>query len=281
MKTSFLTLSMLCVGLFVNAQTPTADQVIDKYLTAIGGKEAIAKIQDITIASGAETQRGTMETETKIKMPNKFTTATYMMGNEVSRVVCDGTKASMQSGFMGNQQTRVFEGNDAIGQIISGNPFPELLYDQYKIQKTVVGQDTVAGKLAWKVEFAIPEGRKWTESFDVESGLKVKRAMVMDPNRAGGRGGMGGQGGQRDGAQGPPQGQGGGQGGQGGGRGGMGMGGGMGNAIFSDYKEIKDGNGVKIPFTRQQGFGQMNMTITVSSVKVNKGVKDSAFEIKQ
>ena len=56
---------------------------------------------------------------------------------------------------------------------------------------------------------------------------------------------------------------------------------GMGNAIFSDYKEIKDGNGVKIPFTRQQGFGQMNMTITVSSVKVNKGVKDSAFEIKE
>ena len=276
MKTYFLSITLVCIGLFAKAQTPTADQIIDKYLAAVGGKEAIAKIQDLVISSGSETQRGTMETETKIKMPSKFTSATYMMGNEVRKIVCDGSKASEQSGFMGNAQSRVLEGNEVVGQIMGSVPFPEMLYEQYKIQKSVVGQDTVDGKMAWKVELAIPEGRKWTESFDKETGLKLKRAMIMDPNRAGGRGGMGGQGMPQ--GQGQPSG-GGGQQGQGG-QGRMGMGGGGGNTIFSDYKEIKDGNGVKMPFVRQQGFGQMNMTITISSIKVNKGLKDSAFEVK-
>jgi len=59
-----------------------------------------------------------------------------------------------------------------------------------------------------------------------------------------------------------------------------GMGGGMMNVVFGDYKEIKDGNGVKIPYTREQAMGQFTSKAEVSSVKINKGVKEKDFVIK-
>lgn len=276
MKKIFLSLFFAGAINAVSAQdTPSADAIIDKYLAAVGGKEAIAKIEDLTISTIAETQRGSMESEVKVKKPNKFASVMYMMGNEVMRATCDGTKVATVSGFGGNTNNRTAEGNDAIAQILQNVPFPEMLYADYKIQKTVVGKEAVNGKDAWKVELAIPEGRKWNDYFDVESGLKVKRTAE------GGMRGGGGQGGQRPEGQAGAPGQGGGGQGGGGQRGGMGgMGGGMMNVVFGDYKEIKDSNGVKIPYTREQGMGQFTSKAEVSSVKINKGIKESNFVIK-
>ena len=276
MKKIFLSLFFVGAINAVSAQdTPSADAIIEKYLAAIGGKEAIAKIEDLTISTIAETQRGSMESEVKVKSPNKFSSVMYMMGNEVRRSTCDGTKVATVSGFGGNNNNSTAEGNDAIAQILQNIPFPEMLYADYKIQKTVVGKEAVNGKDAWKVELAIPEGRKWNDYFDVESGLKVKRTAE------GGMRGGGGQGGQRPDGQGGAPGQGGGGQGGGGQRGGFGgMGGGMMNVVFGDYKEIKDSNGVKIPYTREQGMGQFTSKAEVSSVKINKGIKESNFVIK-
>lgn len=267
------------VGAASAQETPSADAILDKYLAAIGGKEALSKIEDIAISTVAETQRGSMESEVKFKKGNKFSSVVYMMGNEVMRQTCDGTKVAFTSGFGGNTNSSTLEGKDAAGAILQAAPFPELLYAEFNVQKTVVGKEAVNGKDAWKVEFAIPEGRKWNDFFDVETGLKVKRAGSGEGQRGPRPDGQGG--GQRPGGQRPEGG--GGQGGQGGGRGGMGggmMGGGMMNAALSDYKEIKDGNGVKIPYIREQGNGQFSSKAEVTSVKVNKGIKDNNFVIK-
>ncbi|MCA0230113.1 MAG: hypothetical protein LCH91_06580 [Bacteroidetes bacterium] len=281
MKKIILSLMMFgVVGTASAQETPSADAILDKYLAAIGGKEALSKIEDISISTVAETQRGSMESEVKFKKGNKFSSVMYMMGNEVMRQTCDGTKVAITSGFGGNTNSRTLEGKDAAGAILQAAPFPELLYAEFNVQKTVVGKEAVNGKDAWKVEFAIPEGRKWNDFFDVETGLKVKRAGSGEGQRGPRPDGQGG--GQRPEGQ-RPEGGGGGQGGQGGGRGGMGggmMGGGMMNAALSDYKEIKDGNGVKIPYIREQGNGQFSSKAEVTSVKVNKGIKDNNFVIK-
>ncbi|WP_051398185.1 hypothetical protein [Runella limosa] len=276
MKKIILSLMMFgVVGAASAQETPSADAILDKYLAAIGGKEALSKIEDIAISTVAETQRGSMESEVKFKKGNKFSSVMYMMGNEVMRQTCDGTKVAITSGFGGNTNSRTLEGKDAAGAILQAAPFPELLYAEFNVQKTVVGKEAVNGKDAWKVEFAIPEGRKWNDFFDVETGLKVKRAGSGEGQRGPRPDGQGG--GQRPEGQRPEGG--GGQGGQGGGRGGM-MGGGMMNAALSDYKEIKDANGVKIPYIREQGNGQFSSKAEVTSVKVNKGIKDNNFVIK-
>jgi hypothetical protein len=276
MKNKILIAALFALSVNANAQDPTADQVIDKYLTAIGGKEAILKIQDLTISASAETQRGAMENEVKVKMPNKFTTVTYMMGNEVNRQICDGNKVSMLSGWGGNQQTNVMEGADATMLMLASNPFPEVLYDQLKITKNVVGKDTVNGKMAWKVEFATADGKKWTESFDTTTGLKLRKTSNMSSmRRMGGGNGQGGNPPTQQGTTATPNGS-----GQGRADGGSGMRGGSVNVVYDNYKEIKDGGGVKIPFSRSQKMGPMDMKFEVQTIKVNKGLKDGAFEVK-
>jgi len=260
MKSCFFSVFFMLVArqAAVAQDIPTADQLIDKYLAAIGGKEAVAKIEDLTLSMTGESQRNgqafTLEMEAKQKKPNKFMSVAYAFGQEVNRTTSNGLKVASMRNMMGNQQSNVAEGTEATAQILQGALFPELLYEQYKIQKNVVGKDTAAGKEAWKVEFVTLEGKKWTEFFDVTSGLKIRRMGSMEGRPNGDRQPGTGDPGQR--------------------------GGGMMNVTFLDYKEAKDSGGVKIPFTRQQGVGGFSMKITVSSAKANKGFKDGAFEIK-
>ena len=46
--------------------------------------------------------------------------------------------------------------------------------------------------------------------------------------------------------------------------------------FYSDYKEV---DGLKFPFKIIQSFGMQTIEMNVSSVKLNKGLKDSVFEI--
>ncbi|RKY90189.1 MAG: hypothetical protein DRQ13_12935, partial [Ignavibacteriae bacterium] len=46
--------------------------------------------------------------------------------------------------------------------------------------------------------------------------------------------------------------------------------------FYSDYKEV---DGLKFPFKIKQSFGMQTIEMNVSSVKLNKGLNDSVFEI--
>lgn len=230
------TFALVLIATCLQAQDPTATQIIDKYLTAIGGKEVIAKVEDIVISSSAEMsfngQSMTTDTETKIK-GKKFTTVSYSMGNESNRSTCNGVKV-VSTGRMGD---RTVEGADAVLPILQAVICPELLYEEYKITTTVQGKEAINGKDAWKIECATADGKKWTTFYDVESGLKVKTSVTTESPR-----------------------------------GTMTM-----NTGLTNYKEV---GGIKIPHTRVRNFGRGEMKDEVGSVKINKGVKDSVFEIK-
>jgi hypothetical protein len=235
-------LVILCVTMLMSiasyAQDPTADQIIDKYIATIGGKEVIAKIEDAVMNSSFEMNRGgqamTIETETRVK-GKKFASISYAMGNESNRMVCDGNKVFM-SGRMGGGD-RTLEGKDAIQAILQGVLFPELYYAEYNLTKVLAGKEAINGKDAWKIEVAIPEGKKWTTYYDVASGLKVRTTIINESPRG-------------------TQTQ---------------------NVSYDNYKEV---NGVKFPFLKVRNFGQFEMKDEVATIKINKGVKDNAFEIK-
>ncbi len=156
----------------------TADAVIDKYLTAVGGQEKLRSMQDMTITATTDIQGRTMETETKLKMPNKFKQTSYVMGNEAGGTTYDGTTLSRSM----RGQTTTKQGQEAFQEFILNHPFPELYYDSLKVEKKLVGTEKVDGKDAYDVEFT-GNANTWHDYFDKESGLKVKRTATTESPR--------------------------------------------------------------------------------------------------
>lgn len=218
--------------------TPSADSIIEKYLTAIGGKDAIAKIQDMTINSTSETERGTSETEMKFKFPDRYSMSIFMNGNEVMGAIYDGNKLK-NGGFRGGNRPPL-EGKEAQMSAMRSNPFSELLYDKMGITRTVVGTEKVADKDAYKLELSTPDGKKWNDYYDVASGLKVKTYSMSETPR-----------GKFEN-----------------------------NVSYLNYKKFKNVE-VMLPSQTKRSGGQMGEVVSeVQSVKVNKGLKDSDFVIK-
>ena len=177
-------ITILTLGaMLANAQEPTtADQVIDRYLAAVGGKDAIAKVQDMSIEMSAETERGTMLNEFKMKAPNKFVSVMFAMGSEVRRVTGNGEKVSTTQGFGGNNQTQVSEGAKAQAELMQNHPFPELFYESLGVQKALLGKEPINGADAHKIELTLGD-RKWTEYFDAATGLKLRRFASVETPR--------------------------------------------------------------------------------------------------
>lgn len=156
----------------------TADAVIDKYLTAVGGKDKISAIQDMTISATTDIQGRTMETETKLKMPNKFKQTSYMMGNEAGGTIYDGAKLSRSM----RGQTTTKEGKEAYQEFMQNVPFPELFYDSLGVEKKLAGTEKVDGKDVYDLELTA-NGNTWHDFFDKDSGLKVRRTATMESPR--------------------------------------------------------------------------------------------------
>ena len=173
----------LVLGLVVSLNSfaqdlTTADAVIDKYLAAVGGKDKIRAIQDMTVSATTDMQGRTLETETKLKMPNKFKQTSYMMGNEAGGTTYDGTTLSRSM----RGQTTTKEGKEAYQEFILNHPFPEIFYDSLKVERKLVGTEKVDGKDAYDVEFTA-NGNTWHDYFDKDSGLKVKRTATTESPR--------------------------------------------------------------------------------------------------
>ncbi|WP_247231428.1 hypothetical protein [Telluribacter sp. SYSU D00476] len=171
---------LLCLtGVPALAQEPAnANEVVEKYLTAIGGRTRLKAIQDITTTATADMQGRTMEMEAKYKMPNKFRQASYVMGNEMGGTVYDGNK--LLRNMRGQEQVK--EGKEAFQEYLQNHPFPELYYDSLGVEKKLVGKESVDGRDAYKVEYTAG-GRTWQDYFDVSSGLKVRRTATVETPR--------------------------------------------------------------------------------------------------
>lgn len=183
MKMNYGIILGLCLGLLfiqpVSAQDLTdATAVVEKYLTAVGGREKLQGLKDVTMTMTADIQGRTMEMETKLKMPNKFKQVSYMMGNEAGGTTYDG--ATLSRSMRGQQTTK--EGKEAFQEFLQNHPFPELYYDTLSIEKKLAGIEKIEDRDAYKVDYTAG-GNTWSDFFDKESGLKVQRRAMNDTPR--------------------------------------------------------------------------------------------------
>jgi len=208
-----------------------AKEVIEKYLTSIGGREIISKIEDRTTIMRGTAMGQNITMIVKQKAPNKFRQE-IKAGAMEQLVVFDGEKGIM------NAMNQKMEIKDKELEAIKIEANMEFLLDpeSFGIKLSYEGNEKVNGKDAEKVKMILPSGLRWFTYFDKETGIKLKEEKEMQTQ--------------------------------------MGL---MNQTLtFDDYKEVE---GVKYPYKIVQSIAGQSIDVTVSSIKVNKGLNDDIFVI--
>lgn len=237
-------LTLLCIlflfssSLFINvAQDSVATEAVDpnmvlaKYLEAIGGKDALAKVEDKSTIMRGTAMGQSITLTIKQKAPNKLRQEVKAGGME-QIIIFDGEKAVMK---VMDQKIEVKDKELEALKLEAQMDF--LLSPQsFGITLSYEGKETVNGKDAYKIKMTLPSGLRWFTYFDVESGLKVKDQREIQTQM-----GLSEQ-----------------------------------TVIYDDYREVE---GVKYPYKITQSFGGQSVDVTVSSIKVNRGMSDDIFVI--
>lgn len=147
----------------------TGNDVINNYITAIGGKENLAKVQDRkTVLEG--TVQGMNLTMTSYQKAPDFLKQEIKAGGMEQVILYDGAKGVF---IMNGQQQKI---TDSELEKLALESKINLLLDLQKegIETTLLGKEAVDGKDAYKVEMKFSSGTKWIQYYDVSTGLKVK-----------------------------------------------------------------------------------------------------------
>jgi hypothetical protein len=218
---------------------PTADQLLAKYVAALGGEQAMRKVttrvitatRDVPTGPGGSVPTPTALTRS-MKAPNlvvdeyKGTTLSTSNG-------FDGT-AAWARGQNGNVTSPTAGGPDAErAQRASAFYEPLTLKDQYQALN-VTGTDTINGRMAYVVTGALANDTPETLYFDAQSGLLLRKSSYL--MTAAGR-----------------------------------------SPFQVDYDDYRDtGSGVKIPFVIHMTPADMRTEIDTTSTLRVTAVKDNA-----
>ena len=154
----------------------TAEMVIDKYLSAIGGKEKLMAVKDLSMTMGAEMMGQPLEMVLVQKAPNKVMTKLTSQGMTIQESVFDGTKG--KQGQMG--QSAMMAPEDIARVKKQATLFPEMKMQELGSTAKLVGTEQVDGKNAYVVEVTDSDGKKVTNFFDTTSFLKIREITVIE-----------------------------------------------------------------------------------------------------
>lgn len=157
----------------------TAENVVENYINALGGKEKIDGIKTFNTEMAASVQGMNISMKMVKTNAGKFFTEVSMPGMTLSKTVINGNKGySMMQG-----QKLVLEGDKLKEAQEEADLFVELNYAKNGSKIKLVGVEDVEGSKAYVIEVETAAGKKSTSYFDVKSGFKVKEATTVDtPN---------------------------------------------------------------------------------------------------
>jgi len=156
----------------------TAQDIIDKYIDALGGKEKLEKIESIETVYEASVQ-GQKLTLLSVKNNKASKENVSVMGMNMMSSVYDGTNVKITQ-----QGQNVPVGDDdkkdlALGALIT----PELAYADMGVALELAGAQVINGKTAYGVKVKMPSGKESTQYFDANTGLKLKQLVSQElPN---------------------------------------------------------------------------------------------------
>jgi outer membrane lipoprotein-sorting protein len=238
--------AVLC-GFCLAAYAQTADEVINNYTTALGGKEKLASIKSLYMEGVAVMQNGNEITTRLYKAQDKLyrREITAPFGNIVM-IVTDKQGWSSNPRNSGNFEAMPEEAiKNQQHEMDCAGPLVDYAAKGHKVE--LIGKEDVEGSEAVKVKLTLKSGQDINYYFD------PKTWYIIRMTRKGGAGGGFGGGGRRPGGQG---------------------GDGELKIDYSNYQKTPDG--YIFPMTVSMGMGGSNMTF--EKIEVNKPIDTKLYK---
>jgi hypothetical protein len=236
-----LALSLLLPVQMVSAQT--AEEIIDKSISALGGRAAHAKLQSrlttgtIVFATPVGEISGTIEvlnaTPNKLRTLVKADLSAVGAGQLVVDQRFDGSAGYVLDSMQGN---RDITGNQLDNMRNGGFPHPFLNYKDLGIAVKLAGKEKVGDRDAYVLIFDPTSGSDVRQFIDAESYLPIKSVVRVEVPQLGGELEQSNE--------------------------------------YLDYKEV---DGVKLPFRIKSTSSVQNFNVTVTKVEHNITVDQSLF----
>lgn len=179
----FIALALLVVSPVSNAATKTAsletvivhnlndpEQIIAKYIEAVGGKSKTDKIKNSTMVMEAEFQGMSIVIKAIADSENsRMVQENTVAGNLASKTIYKDGKGIVLAG--GQQQELPSEMAEALKA--QTYAFPESRYKEFGYTLALDGTETIQGEEAHKLSITTSAGNVTTEYYSVATGLKL------------------------------------------------------------------------------------------------------------
>ncbi len=154
----------------------TAQGVIEKYLSAIGGRERLAAITDFQMEAEAKLQAETM-IMTRSKKNDEMFFGEFRIGDlELAKIVFDGNNARITRTTIPKEITAEdLEMCRSLAII-----FPQLRYQEEGVQLKLTGTAVLNRQNVHSIEVTSPSGRQSTHYYDSRTGYLVRTVGGID-----------------------------------------------------------------------------------------------------
>jgi outer membrane lipoprotein-sorting protein len=180
-------LAVVAVLWAAQAHAQTADEVVEKYLAAIGGRAALAKLDsrvatgNIAVSAQGNDIAGTIEIYNKA--PNKSRTyfkldmSQYGAADMVVDQRCDGKTAFASDTMRGDREIAGNQLQNLLNQIF---PTPFLAYKDIGAKIELTGKDKVGTRDVHVLLYTPKAGSPIRQYFDAETFLLLRTVMKTD-----------------------------------------------------------------------------------------------------
>jgi outer membrane lipoprotein-sorting protein len=237
-----LAVALLVLGVSQTAFAQTADEIVEKYLTAIGGRAALGKLTSrtttgtITLSTPGGDVSGPVEIVNQA--PNKSRTlikldlSSFGAGQMTFDQRFDGAAGYVLDTLQGN---RDITGNQLDNMKNSSFPTPFLNYKELGATVELGGKEKVGEREAYVLIFTPKSGSVARQFIDAESYLPIKSVVKVNLPQVG------------DVEQ---------------------------TTEFSDYRDV---DGIKVAFAVRSASAVQSSSVTITKVEHNTKIDDALF----
>ena len=167
-------LSALALFISVSVSAQTADEIIGKYVKAIGGKEMLSKINSLYTENSMEVMGMQITGKTTVLNGKGMKQEMEVMGSNMVTCITDkgGWTINPMTGGTSPEDMPAAQYNSGKAQITIGAPFLNYAETGYKAE--LAGTDTIAKVTALKIKLTGPDNTAAFYFFDPNSFLLLK-----------------------------------------------------------------------------------------------------------